>query len=238
MNNKIALFLTIAIIALTILLVRDQTATKQVTLRFSAYIDGVPLVLHHQSYPNPGGEGTFIIRELQLFISNIRLVGDTNTFIEPESYHLVRFDNDNNFHQIVLPNIDATEYQQIELAIGVDPQANSSITIAGDLDPNSRMAWSWDVGYKFLLLEGVLSQHQQQIPLVYHIGFDESYTRLTFPINATSDNDNTLLNFNLELSHLFGKESPIDMAEISTVKFDKDDVALIAKGFESLISLE
>jgi len=239
MSKKIALLIAIAAVVLTIVLTHDKTpTTKQLTLRFKPFVNNTPLVLHHQNYPNLGGEGTFIIREFQLFISNIKLTSNNSSYVEAESYHLLRFDGDNNYYEIVLPNIGASAYQQIEFAIGVDPKANGSITIAGDLDPNSRMAWSWDVGYKFLLLEGELTQHQQQIPLVYHVGFDENYTRLSFPINTATHVANSQLNFHIEISHLFGSENPIDLAEISTVKFDEDDAALIAGGFKSFISLK
>jgi len=243
MNKKAVInILGIAIISLILLalyLVLIQTTQpSQLILRFKAAVDNKPLVLHHKSYANPGGDGLFTVRDLQFFISNIKLLGQAGNVSETESYHLVRFDNDNNFYEIVLPNINAHDYQQIELGIGVDPKANGTITIAGDLDPNGRMAWSWDVGYKFLLLEGTLINQEQQVPLVYHIGFNSSYTRLSFPIKEAIKSNNTLINFNVELLHLFNKSKPIDLAEISTVKFDKKDVAVIAQGFKSLITLE
>jgi len=243
MNKKITISLLATAITSLILLslylvLMQTTQPSQLILRFKATVGNQPLVLHHKSYANPGGDGVFTVRDLQFFISNIKLLGQVGNVSETESYHLVRFDNDDSFYEIVLPNINVQDYQQIELGIGVDPKANGTITIAGDLDPNGRMAWSWDVGYKFLLLEGALINQEQQVPLVYHIGFNSSYTRLTFPIKEAIKSNTTLINFNVDLLHLFNKSNPIDLTNISTVKFDKNDVAVIAQGFESLITLE
>jgi len=65
----------------------------------------------------------------------------------------------------------------------VDPAANGSVAPVGDLDPNGRMAWSWDVGYKFVLFEGGLVLADTQYPLVYHVGFNENYTPLSFGLD-------------------------------------------------------
>ena len=240
MNKKVIFFtsLTALIVTSVLFILMQAKQPSHLTLRFQATVDNNPLVLHHNSYANPGGEGLFTIRDFQFFISNIKLIGKKNNFREVESYHLVRFDNEDNFYEIVLPNIIIEDYQQIELGVGVDPDANGTITISGDLDPNGRMAWSWDVGYKFLLLEGSLLHHQQQIPLVYHIGFNESYTRVSFPLNEAIKTDNSLINFNVELLHLFNREIPIDLSELSTVKFDTENVALISEGFKDLIKLK
>ncbi|MEW6982237.1 MbnP family protein [Colwelliaceae bacterium 6471] len=240
MKNKVILFSSIisALVITAIFALMQPSQPNQLTLRFSPFVGKEPLVLHHKNYPNPGGEGIFTVRDLQLFISNIRLIGRDGNYNEAESYHLARFDGDESFYDIVLTNINAQDYQQIELGIGVDPSANGTITIAGDLDPNSRMAWSWDVGYKFLLLEGALLYQEQQLPLVYHIGFNESYTTVTFPISETITSNNRLIKFNVDVLQLFGKAEPIDLSVISTVKFDPDHVALIAKGFNKLITLD
>ncbi len=70
--------------------------------------------------------------------------------MEPESYHLARFDSDDGTYVIVIENIPREDYRRIEFGIGVDPATNGTMASVGELDPNGRMAWSWDVGYKFV----------------------------------------------------------------------------------------
>jgi hypothetical protein len=156
-----------------------------------------------------------------LFISNIVVNYSSSSVNELESYHLVRFDGDTSFDEIIIPQIKIQNLKQLSFGIGVDPKANGTIMFSGDLDPNSRMAWNWQVGYKFLLLEGTLTLQDQQLPLVYHIGFDESYTELAFDISADITNDITadiaddltnkslsndgVINFKIDLLRLFQK---------------------------------
>ena len=57
---------------------------------------------------------------------------------------------------IVLHGVPRRNYERIEFGIGVDAAANRSLQQRGDLDPNGRMAWNWEVSYKFVLFEGAL----------------------------------------------------------------------------------
>lgn len=230
-----------------------QYSPQDITLRFHPFVGDKPLILHNQSYKNPGGNGNFLIRDFQLFISNIVLNYSSSHIKEPESYHLVRFDGDTNFDQIVIPEIEIKKLAQISFGIGIDKKANNTIMISGDLDPNSRMAWNWQVGYKFLLLEGMLTTNNEQLPLVYHIGFDESYTELNFVIANEKISSDNVIHFKVDLLRLFKKGSQpfnklvdqelsqghkyIDMSEMSHVKFSPSDVKVIAKGFHDFISI-
>ncbi|MBA6391804.1 hypothetical protein H4J38_13605 [Colwellia sp. BRX10-3] len=226
---------------------------QDLTIRFHPYVGDKPLVLNSQSYKNPGGDGEFSIRDFQLFISNIALEFSKKTINEAESYHLVRFDGDSTFDQFVIPNIKIQNLRKLSFGIGIDPKANGAILFSGDLDPNSRMAWNWQVGYKFLLLEGTLTLRESQLPLVYHIGFDESYTKLNFDIAPEINAKNGVINFKIDLRRLFQKSSKvakssirlksnedieyIDMSEMSHVKFSPVDVKAIAIGFHDFISI-
>jgi hypothetical protein len=200
-----------------------RSLPQNLTLRFHPYVGDKPLVLHDQSYKNPGGNGYFSVRDLQLFISNIVVSYSSTSIKESESYHLVRFDGSTSFDEIIIPEIKLQNIKQLSFGIGIDPKANGTILFSGDLDPNSRMAWNWQVGYKFLLLEGTLTLQDQQLPLVYHIGFDESYTELAFDITADITNDmatdiaadltnknlsnDGVINFKIDLLRLFQKNN-------------------------------
>ncbi|ARD42970.1 MbnP family protein [Colwellia sp. PAMC 21821] len=254
-SNKLTLVFCTLILAATLVvaIAWHRTLPQDLTLRFHPYVGDKPLVLNNQSYKNPGGDGEFTIRDFQLFISNITLAFPNNTINEEESYHLVRFDGDSTFDQIVIPSIKIQNLRKLSLGIGIDPKANGAILFSGDLDPNSRMAWNWQVGYKFLLVEGTLALRESQLPLVYHIGFDDSYTELNFDITPEINVKNGVINFNIDLRRLFQKSSKkakslkkqeskqdieyIDMSEMSHVKFSPRDVKAIAIGFQDFISM-
>jgi hypothetical protein len=242
-NNTVAygrLIVVIVALAIGIIVVAtswQRSQPQDLILRFHPYVGDKPLVLNSQSYNNPGGEGQFTIRDFQLFISNITVDYPASRVTEQESYHLLRFDSSASFGQIVVPQIKLQNLKRLSFAIGIDPKANGSLIIAGDLDPNSRMAWNWQVGYKFLLLEGTLTVASEQLPLVYHIGFDQSYTKLNFDLSNKNLDDNGVINFKIDLLRLFEQDdiNYIDMVKLNNVKFAPDDVKLIAKGFTHFI---
>ncbi len=154
-----------------------------------------------------------------------------------DSYYLARFDNPAIGYEIVLNNVPARDYNQVEFALGVDAEANGSIRSVGDLDPNSRMAWSWEVGYKFILFEGALQLNEQVIPLVYHVGFDENYTPLSFSRDASVEPLSTsVIDFSVDVLQMFKGHETIDMATLSSVKFDRNDARLIAGNLTRMIT--
>lgn len=209
----------------------------ELTLQFHSFVGTEPLVPNEMRYANPGGEGRFEVRDFQFFLSNIRLAGDTGAYAEPDSYHLVRFDGAQATYRVTLHDVPPRDYKRIEFAIGVDPAANRSIESRGDLDPNGRMAWTWDVGYKFVLLEGAFLRDGARKPLVYHVGFDENYKRISTEFDAellgTRDPN---LNFRVDLLKMFTGHATVDMAALSSVKFDRNDAALLARNYAEMIS--
>ncbi len=222
----------------------SNNTPSTLTLRFHPYVGDTPLALNTGSYQNPGGEGKFSVRDFQVFISNVVLHFQTEKERENESYHLARFDGNEPHYQFTVPITNKESVSSVSFGIGVDPKANGTITIAGDLDPNSRMAWNWEVGYKFLLVEGTLTTTKKQLPLVYHIGFDKSYTRVKFTLDSKFQENKEIVNFKVDLLALFDnlednaqQSKPIDMASLSHVKFAPDDVAKIADNFSRFITL-
>jgi hypothetical protein len=211
----------------------------EMVLYFHPFVGPDPLVLHDSRYGNPGGEGRFEVRDFQFFLSNIRLAGPTGAYAEPDSYHLVRFDGDEPAFRIMLRDVPRRDYERIELGIGVDPAANKSLAQHGDLDPNGRMAWTWEVGYKFVLLEGTLERGGASVPLVYHVGFDENYKQVAIPLpNPPVEGGSVRLDFRVDVLRLFqGGAASVDMAALNTVKFDRSDSARLGSNFAAMITL-
>ena len=99
----------------------------ELTLRFHPFVGAEQLVANELRYANPGGEGSFEVRDFQFFLSNIRLTGNSGEYAEPDSYHLVRFDGAQATYVITLRDMPRGDYNRIEFGIGVDPPANRSI---------------------------------------------------------------------------------------------------------------
>jgi hypothetical protein len=189
-------------------------------------------------YANPGGEGSFKVRDFQFFLSNVRLTAGSTEFREPESYHLVRFDGDEGIFEIVIERVPRAAYERIEFGIGVDAAANGSVASVGDLDANGRMAWGWEVGYKFVLFEGGLVVGDTQYPLVYHVGFDENYKRVSIDLDASQFAGSAAsVELRADLLRMFAGERPVDMAALPDVKFDRDDSKRLADNYAHMISL-
>jgi len=231
------LLLVSAAVGGTLLLI-ESARPLQVTLVFHPVVGDKPLLFDKVYYANPGGDGLFKIRDFQFFLSNIRLIADSGDYAQPESYRLARFDIDDGNYRVVLDNVPRLNYQRIEFGIGVDPEANGSINLSGDLDPNSRMAWSWDVGYKFVLFEGGLEFQNTQYPLVYHVGFDENYKLVSFPLGERVARRNQLgLDFQVDILRLFVGANTVDMTSLPNVKFDRVDARLLADNYAAMVTL-
>jgi hypothetical protein len=227
----------VAVIGVSYLLQRGARPLRLV-INIHPYVGDEALVLSDYRYTNPGGPGRFSIRDFQFFLSNIRLLGKSGDYSEAESYHLVRFDSEDGTFTLTLDNVPGRDYQRIEFGIGVDAKANGTITVSGDLDPNSRMAWSWDVGYKFVLFEGGLKAGERFYPLVYHVGFDENYQTISLPLDASVlTGDAPGLNLRVDVLKMFNAESLVDMAELTSVKFDRTDAAILAANYVNMLAL-
>ncbi len=216
-----------------------------VTLRFAAQVDGQPLRLGAQRYTSPTGSGEFGVEDFKMYISNVVLRNSEsgNTHVEKDSYHLVRFVGESNNFDFVLEGVDASEYDTVEFAIGVDPVRNLSIESLRDLNPNNQMAWNWDVGYKFVLLEGTFYSQTDvtPIPLVYHVGYSENYKELSFGLNdgerSPNAQSNTTLTFEIEVMEMFRNPRDIDFNVLPSIKFDEGEAKMFADNYADMIRL-
>ena len=228
---------TAAVLYVAARLAGQEARPAELTLRFHPFVGAEPLVANELRYANPGGEGSFEVRDFQFFLSNIRLTGDSSEYAEPDSYHLLRFDGAQATYVITLQDVPHEDYNRIEFGIGVDPAANRSIEQRGDLDPNGRMAWTWDVGYKFVLFEGAFVRDGVRRPLVYHVGFDENYKRISIGLDPRLKGTRDMnLDFRVDVLRMFAGHATVDMEALSTVKFDRDDAALLARNYAGMIS--
>ena len=234
----IALLVGLIVVVLAVLLLR-KPANNDVTLSFSAEVGGTPLVYNQSIYPNPGGEGQLKIRDFRFYISHIELVGRDNTWVESDSYHLARFDNEAGLYTVELKDVPIQQLEKVKFSIGVDETANTSIEPRGDLDSNSQMAWNWTMGYKFVLLEGALNLLGEISPIVFHVGFSENLRSFEFdfkePIELAERKDMAFL---VNPMKLFDGTTRVDLSELSSVKFDRNDARTIADNYQHMVTLK
>ena len=181
-----------------------------------------------------------------MYISNIvlRNLETGNAHVEKDSCHLVRFVGESNHFDVVLEGVDASDYDTIDFAIGVDPLRNLSIESLRDLNPNNQMAWNWDVGYKFVLLEGTFYPQDgvPPIPLVYHVGYSENYKELSLGLDqggpSPGAQTNTTLTVEIELMEMFRNPQDIDFSVLPSIKFDKGESKMFADNYADMIRLQ
>lgn len=208
-----------------------------VTLRVHPLLGGEPLALGAGRYSNPGGEGTYAIRDFQFFLTNLRLVSEDGEFREAASYHLVRFDEGDGAFRIELGPVPRRAYNRVEFGIGVDSAANNSIEAVGDLDPNGRMAWGWEIGYKFVLVEGGLELPEGLVPLVYHVGFDENYVTRSVPLVASAfEEEAATIDLCADLLTMFTGVETVDLRALPSVTFDAGDSRLLAGNWAGMVT--
>ena len=204
------------------------TSETAVPLSFEVQVGGVPLEFG-KSYPVPNDSATYSISDFKLYLTNFQLVNKESgkNFIEENSYHLLRI-QDSSQYSFVLNNVPDIPYQQIKLSIGIEEKANLSIDNFGDLDPTNQMAWNWDVGYKFILVEGLYTSKNSQkpIPLIFHVGYSENKKDFEFEISS-SDN----IKFVIEVNELFRNPNNIDFHKISNVLFNKEHSSMLSDNY-------
>lgn len=238
-------FLTLTIKSILIVALIQSCTTspkyQTIVLSFRANVDGHPLVLGSERYQNPNGMGEFTIENFKLYVSNIVLIDlpTGNVHKEKDSYHLLRFDSQEGVYNVTIDSVALTDFDSLYFFIGVDSAKNTSIDNVGDLDPNSQMAWNWNVGYKFVVMEGNYYKQGdgRPTPLVFHIGFSENYRQLTFKIDSRYVRSNEPINFDVNISAMFGAPNKINFDTLSSVTFNRSKARLVAGNFANMVHL-
>ncbi|MCS7018309.1 MAG: hypothetical protein RMJ87_04170 [Cytophagales bacterium] len=199
----------------------EPAKSGKMTLNLSIHYDGQPLILADKQYRNANGD-VFTIERFQFYLSNVKFRNSVtrDSFAVPNSYHLVV--RKENTHLFDLPfEVPAGKYDLLEFAVGVDPKRNLSTDQVGDLDPSNNMAWDWNTGYKFVLLEGRLFPPAgNPRGLVFHIGGNENYRVIRLPLNTIVDTQNHAqhnIAVNVEVSAMFNAPHVINLNRQSTV---------------------
>lgn len=225
MKNKLYLAIFAIILSFTSCSEEEIPATMEVTIQMEHYLDDQLLALNSQSFTLPSGED-FTPKKFKYYISNVQL---TNTitgenYIEADSYHLI---NEEGNKSIELGMIPSSNYDQLTFSIGVDEVANGKTDQTGDLDPNSDMAWNWNTGYKFLVLEGEFtnSNSGDRQGLVMHIGTNANYRTISQNLSGIKAGKNSTITLSTNLDELFTDPNTLLVSELESTTIMFGDLA-------------
>ncbi|HAA18952.1 MAG TPA: hypothetical protein DCR93_21950 [Cytophagales bacterium] len=213
---------------------RPEGEATDIRIEFELLVNGEPLDLSEGQYTSEDGL-TYRIDDFKVYLSNVVFNGSGSDFAETESYHLLAPTAGQSALSFVVPQVPRANYTGLTLGVGVDPEANVSLDNPGDLNPSNQMAWNWNVGYKFVLLEGEAVAADSTLPLVFHIGFERNYATQSF--SFTNDLDLTLeetatLTFEIEVGELFRNPNTINFGEANNLQFG-ENVDLVAENWGS-----
>lgn len=220
----------------------DQAADASGTLQLDFYhfVHDQAMEFDRMAYLNANGD-SFLIDQFNYYVSNVQLIGEGGVaYAVPESYHLIRKQPGEDFARFVLEDVPAGNYTALQLAIGIDAEKNTSLDNDGDLNPSNNMAWNWDTGYKFVLLEGrYKAKNESEGPLVFHIGRDRNYYELEMPLTTRLEigaNSTSRIEIGADAAELFQTPTTIDFAVENDAQFGTD-ADIIADNYRDMLSL-
>jgi hypothetical protein len=196
----------------------------QLTIRFKAYVHGVPLEMN-KKYKNPFGE-TFEISRFRFYAGQVAPVYmDTNIKSgSPSVYYLIDF-SDSSSTSLVLPATDGL-CNGIRFLLGVDSLDQVSGVQTGALDPVRGMYWTWNSGYQSFKIEGYSTASSQPAHMIaYHIGgFRHPFSTVwQIRINTTddevfhvTDENKIIVEVPIELDYFFDGPMPLHIRENSS----------------------
>jgi hypothetical protein len=194
----------------------EVPATMAMDISMEHIINGQTLELNGKSFTLPSGE-SFTPKKFKYYISNVQLTNSKTgeVFVESDSYHLISEDGNKS---IDLGMIPSSNYDQLTFSIGVDEVANGKTDQTGDLDPNSDMAWNWNTGYKFLILEGEFTNSKtgERQGLIMHIGTNANYKTITQTLSGVSAGKTTSVSLTTSLDELFLDPNTLKVSELES----------------------
>ncbi|QDH80993.1 hypothetical protein FKX85_18865 [Echinicola soli] len=217
----------IAIIVLTVWTLtacndREETPSGMaVSFSFSHVLDGNPLELEGDAFTLPSGE-SFTPRKFKYYISNITFKNSISgsSYTVSDGYFLIDEAGKKKF-SVEIPSDD---YDALTFYVGIDKARNLSTDQVGDLDPSNDMAWNWNTGYKFLVLEGEWEyESDERHGLVVHIGSndpesEQNFKAINFDLASAGQSLGSeavvQLDFQAELNELFMDPNELILHEL------------------------
>jgi hypothetical protein len=213
---------------------KENESTKEeekekVTLEVQFFVKDKPLNLL-QEYQNDLNQ-KYLLESFKFYLSNFEFesASTNEVFKVEDSYLLFSADREKNiFEREIL--VKKGEFDKMNFSIGVDSIKNTSLDNSGDLDISNSMAWDWNTGYKFVVMEGKyytdISNPTTSIPLVFHIGQNQNYKKVSLSFETVSDkgifstsnqNGNKKIVLKVDLNDFFSSPNQINFNEINNI---------------------
>ena len=183
------------------------------------------------------------LRTNRMYVSNIALrKADGTWWKEANSYHLLEMPA----RGVAVPTFSLTAvpvgtYTAVSFAFGIDSTMNRSMDKKGDLDPANGMAWDWNTGYRFLVMEGA---DQTDTAVVWHIGEANNYRvkleNFTQPweVKSAMGSQTARLKATIDISRFLNGPQRLALADYRNVMFNRTATAKCADNIIAAISIK
>ncbi len=204
--------------------------TDNFMLKFH-HLAGTASLSYGQEYTLSSGR-KIKFTKAQMYISGFKATGAS----VDQSYdtHLLITAQDGGSHPIG-PLRSEQSITGIRMAVGVDSAYNhldpASFEPDNALSANQQYFghWSWNPGYKFLVMEGMIDSTVAMSgsathPFIYHLGFDEAYKPFVVATDFTTDGTEALIELNIDWLAFF---NDVDLPEENSCHmFTPEELAL------------
>lgn len=183
------------------------------------------------------------LRTNRLYLSNIALRrADGTWWKEANSYHLLEMPTRGVAEPVfTLSKVPAGSYTAISFGFGVDSSMNRSMDRKGDLDPANGMAWDWNTGYRFLVMEGA---DQSDTAVVWHIGEAINYRKKQeafgqpWEVKGATGGQTSKLVATIDISKFLNGAMRLALADYRNVMFNRTATAKCADNIIAAISIK
>jgi hypothetical protein len=223
---------------------KKKDETEKVILEVQFFVKDKPLKLL-QEYQNDLNQN-YLLESFKFYLSNFEFesVSTSEIFKVEDSYLLFSADREKNtFSREIL--IKKGEFDKMNFFIGVDSIKNTSLDNSGDLDISNSMAWDWNTGYKFVVMEGKYFNNpanlNSSIPLVFHIGLNPNYKKVSLSFDTVNEkgifstnneNANKKIVLRVDLNDFFSSPNQINFNEINNIMGGEKSL-LLSQNYES-----
>ncbi|HBI40357.1 MAG TPA: hypothetical protein DDY16_05355 [Tenacibaculum sp.] len=241
LNNKKMKKITILIITLLIItscgnneeLDSILDGKNNVKIEFDNGFKNDKLILG-SAYTN-ANEEILKITSFDYIVSNFTLISDKGEeikYLKENSYFIISEGGNDKIKNtgIILKDIPAGKYTKIRFGIGVDRERFlQGQAVQGDfwtLAEDYNLTWSWQAGYKFIVLEGTFTSDDKEkdAPFMLHIASrgsngDDLYREIELPMDLAivSNEQSPQLHIKVNASAMLDGNEKIKLADQSTV---------------------
>ncbi|RBW59706.1 hypothetical protein DS884_08195 [Tenacibaculum sp. E3R01] len=206
---------------------------NEVAIEFDNGFSNDKLLLGTSTYTNGNGE-ILTINSFDYIVSNFVLIteeGKEVIYPKDNSYFIISEGGNNKTKkvQISLKDIPAGRYTKIKFGIGVDQerfkQGQAVQQGFWTLAEGYNLTWSWQAGYKFLVLEGNYKENTQATtsPFMLHIASRgttvDLYKEVSLPMDIAivSKETSPQLHIKVDANKMLDGKTKIKLSEGSTI---------------------